>query len=97
MSETNKHISWFATYEHDIITDNTTVQLNGCSCIKFENIGTSIAKMGNVPLLPTDLPREYKNEPGTRIKGNFEISFQGGENKMILVTKTYFQNNELYY
>lgn len=97
MSDKNKNIQWFANYEHDIITDNETVQLNGCSCIKFENIGTANAKMGNVPLMPTDLPREYKNEPGTLIKGNFAISFTGGENKLILVTKTFYTKNEFYY
>lgn len=87
------------SYKHEVLASNGSIDVDGFSCIEFENIGDDNAVLnGSIPLTVGGAKRSFINRPFEVVKERFMINFDDkASNKKVLVIKTYYDEipNEL--
>lgn len=83
--------NYIASYQSEIITENKIIPANGCSCISFENIGTTTANIDRVQPLESGQIRTFNEQPYVQIDHNFLVNFDNTSDCKVLIVRTFYK------
>lgn len=79
-----------ATYTSEIITQNTIVEPEGCSCISFKNTGETSVFIDNAITLSEDETLSFNEKPYVEIDHAFKIRFESNTGSLLII-KTFYK------